>query len=618
MEIKPINRVDELIEAVPQFPEEWMELPESSRKLLGSVYSKATGVTEGNPSKPPLIISFHPKASLLNNNIHETFLSEKIADKLDMIPIWIPYVYDTGYKTAADKIRLPTYVHFEGKSIPLRSSALIRGNITATEDPLTDKEVKAFFRELEKHELSTLTRLKGMLNPFNFGHHIFDLKRQVSGVRNKDIRARIGEMEKLWLNAIKGSRNLSESLARISLANLREFDINVGLFMMDDILQEFSRAVFSEVLETQNVKDDPCLLDNLFLAYDLKTKERTPITYSGNLQFGAFDDVGNRTFEGSFDNLVTGLGDHSILPTGRMIISLFTAMGCKLVLGGQHTVDYYPDYFRKASTILGQTTYNSRTMLFSYGDIRFIDLRNMYDVMSAVRVLNKVGSRNYITKGVFRLPDDIVDHLNFLGGPSSVPSEYASVLERITEGHPDRQTTYQKEKARHSEIETLLEKPPEELLKDTSILSKWLKDTKFEELHPVKLEVMLDNLKEDSDMRLRKLEEYIEFEKHILGGSVTQEGETESLIADGILLRSKRSPTLFEMVFYKAKRSEELDAAYLIKDHESEWVWKQIVCETRDDDTKEFHNYKNTFDHLIPSKVLAGLIKPDEGRKESR
>ncbi|MCP4763449.1 MAG: hypothetical protein GY870_16875, partial [archaeon] len=185
---KQIETVDEFLESLPKLSDEMMDLSESSQKLLKLIYGKAQNlpksiIKEQEPLKPPLIISFHPKASLLNNNVHETYLAEKVADKVGMVPIWIPYVYDTGYKTAANKIRLPSYVFFENKFIPIRSSAKIRGNIMATEKAITEKEVKLFFRELEKHELSTLTRLKGMLNPFNFGHYLFDLKRKVSGLR---------------------------------------------------------------------------------------------------------------------------------------------------------------------------------------------------------------------------------------------------------------------------------------------------------------------------------------------------------------------------------------------------------------------------------------------------
>ena len=179
MDKKQITTIEDFISAIPQFPEEDLKISDSCQKLLEIVYKKANNLNatpQGPPYKPPLIISFHPKISLLNNNIHETYLAEKIANKLGMVPLWIPYIYDTGFKNLANKIRRPTYVFFEGKHIPLRSSAAIRGNIMATEKALTDKEVRAFFREMVKHETANLARLKTMLNKFNFGHFLFDLK----------------------------------------------------------------------------------------------------------------------------------------------------------------------------------------------------------------------------------------------------------------------------------------------------------------------------------------------------------------------------------------------------------------------------------------------------------
>ena len=124
METKQIKTIDEFIKAIPDFPEDLLKISDSCQKLLEIVYQKANNLKEsqqGPPFKPPLIISFHPKISLLNNNIHETYLAEKISEKLGMVPLWIPYIYDTGFKNLANKIRRPSYVYFEGKHIPLRT-----------------------------------------------------------------------------------------------------------------------------------------------------------------------------------------------------------------------------------------------------------------------------------------------------------------------------------------------------------------------------------------------------------------------------------------------------------------------------------------------------------------
>ncbi|MHA1727356.1 MAG: hypothetical protein ACTSWY_01330 [Promethearchaeota archaeon] len=629
-----IRTVGEFISVIPEFPKNKISLSESSRRILKLAYKRAENLpttTTDESLKPPLIISFHPKVSLLNNNVHETFLAEKIAAKLGMIPLWIPYVYDTGYKTAADKIRLPTYCYFEGKFIPLRASAKIHGNITATEAPITQKEVRSFFGELEKHEISMLTHLKGMLNPFNFGHLLFNLKRRISGFQRKNIRERIGEVKKLWLEAIGGTKKLSESLAQISVSNLKEFGINVGLLMMDDILQEIVTEVFSEVLKTPCVKKDPSLLENLFLSYDLKTKERSPIMYTGDGHFIGFDEYDIRVFDGTLEELVVCLGKHTVLPTGHLIMTLFTAMGCKLVIGGAHTEEYYPDYFEKAYSLLKETSFNSKMTLLSYGRIRFMDIRNMYDVMSAVRVLDKVGSRNYIINGLFTLPDNIVDHLNFLTGSSGVAEEYNKILTKKIKGkkatvrdsktEARKFTALEKEMERHKELEKILAKKPENILKKPAILARWIKGTKFSELHPVRLEVMLENLKFDADMRLKKLQENIDFEQHILGGTLVKVGidsdsenssGTESIVYDGIIKRSNRYPSLFEMVYYGCKPMKKFELKGHLKNHENKWIWKQFVHDFPEDidvQSETFTDYVSVFNRLIPNEILVPYMK---------
>ncbi len=625
-----IRSIKDFLGAIPEFLDEKVELSESTAKLLKMAYEKTSNLPRSHSVKsikPPLIVSFHPKVSLLNNNVHEMFLAEKVASKLGMMPLWIPYVYDTGYKTAANKIRLPTYVYFEGKFIPLRASAKIRGNITATEKPITEKEVKTFFSEIEKHELSRVTHLKGMLNPFNFGHNLFDIKRNLTAVNRKSIRKRVGELEKKWLKAIEDADKLSESLANISIANLKEFGINIGLLMMDKILSDAVKTVFSEVIECKSIKKDPSIIENLFLSYNLKNKERNPILYAGDNRFIGFDEYDVKVFDGSLDDLVEGLREHEVLPTGHLIMTLFTAMGCKLVLGGTHTLEYYPDYFEKAYSILNETSFNSKMNLLCYGNLRFMDIRNIYDVLSTVRVLDKVGSRNYIKSGQFKLPDAIIDHLNFLTGTSGVPSEYITLLDKILKktmkkkpkksGEKSVQTktiqitALEKEQSRHLEIGKILQKKPDDLLKNPSSLIRWIKGAKFDGMHPIRLEVLLENLRLDADIKLRKIEENISFEQHILGGSIDDE-EGEKIIYDGILKRSNRYPSLFEMIYYGCKPLKTFEVGGTFEEHESEWILRYFVQKTTKSDkikTEVFKDYISVFERLIPNEILIPILK---------
>ena len=604
-----IKSVEDFIEQIPKFPSELLELNESSLKLLKLVYSRAKILPkyfQEGKIKPPLIISYHPKASLLNNNVHEAWFAEKIADKLGMLPIWIPYIYDTGFKNASEKIRRPTYVLFENTYIPLRSSAAISGNIIATEKRITDKEVKQFFRELEKHELSVLTEFKTMLNQFNFGHFLFDLKKKSSSVSKKSLRKTLNQFQNTWLKAVKGTKKLDESLAKISLSLLNKLGIDLGLVMMDDIIGDLVSEIFKEVLECPSIKEDPSLLENLFLAYEIKTRDRTPIMYAGQGNFIAYDDNAVRKFDGNLEILVEGLRNHTVLPTGDLIMLLFTAIGCKLVLGGAHTIEYYPDYCKKSYTLLKETSFNSKMQLLSYGRIRTLDLRNMTDMMSAIRIFDKVGSRNYIRKGKFTIPADIVDHLNFLAGSEEIPLEYQDLLAKILKNQKStRDPAIEKEKKRYNKVMEISKKEAEELLKDPSTLKKWLRGVKFDNLHPVRLEVLLENLRLDVEMRMNKLEQNIKFEQHILGGTLydPQEGE---ILYDGLLLRSHRYPSLFEMVFYEASLSPHFNNGGILKNHPSEWIWKQFIQEKdkKKWEEKAFSYYEDVFKELIPYDLI--------------
>ncbi|MHA1340447.1 MAG: hypothetical protein ACTSRZ_10795 [Promethearchaeota archaeon] len=619
-----IRTPGQFIDAIPRFENINVDLPIKSKKLLKFIYEKAENLPKNlNDSngnlKPPLIISFHPKLSLLNNNVHETYFAQYIADKLDMIPIWIPYIYDTGYKTVANKIRLPTYVFFEDKYIPIRASAKIRGNIMATEPPLSEKEIKAFFRELEKHEIYILSNFKNMLNPFNFGHYLFDLKKRVMQISPKSIRKKINSIQTDWIKQVKGSKRLADSLAKISLYNLKKMNINIALLNIDDILADIVKIVFEDILQTPKIKQDPSLLENLFLAYNLKTKERTPILYAGDLHFIGFNEFDVKVFDGNFDDLIQGIREHSVLPTGHLIMTLFTAMGCRIVLGGEHTLNYYPNYFEKSHDLLEQTQFNSKMFLLSYGNTRFIDLRNLTDIMATIRILDKVGSRNYIKKGTFNVPEDIIDHLNFLAGPKNVPKEYIHIIEKILNKNIEeiinsfktKKTAYDKELARNKEVHNILEMKPEDILKNPSILKKYIPDLNLNGLNLGKLEYVLDNLRIDADMRLKKMEENILFEKRILGGTIESIDATE-IIYNGILIRSNRYPSLFEMIFYEIMPQNNFEIEGYFEQPSSNWILSHFVVNKKKFgriDSKRFDNYKDAFEYLIPPQKLPKMLR---------
>jgi hypothetical protein len=667
-----ITTIHDIINSIPKLSGSELELPSGSKKLLNIIYSHTSNIPDAekrlllDSPKPPLIVSFHPKISLLNNNIQETYLATKFAEKMGMFPLWIPYAYDTGYKTASNKIRLPSYAFVEGKYIPVRSSAQIHGNIMATEKPLNDQEIRLFVQDLLKHETYILNKLKEMLDPINFGHYLFNLKRQVANIRPNQFKTALQELEKQWITVNKGSKRLSDSLGRIATNSLNHIGIHLGLMHIEDVLPEIVELIFQEVLKTSNIAKNTALLENLFLSYDAKTKVRSPILYAGNGNFIAFDESDVKVFEGNLTQLVDGLTSQTILPTGNCIMTIFMALGGKLVLGGPHTIEYYPEYLSKAHEILKETTFNAEMKLITYGNIRFLDYRSLYDVISVIRILDKVGSRNYIKSGLFTIPDDIVDHLNFLAGKDAVPKEFCSVLERIQKKaldgkqekkiHPPHEKTGKddkeekvektaivKEFERNNEFRRILTKPTEELMKEHELLKKWIPEIKTEDLHPIRLEIMLANQKLDWDMRLKKMLDNINYEHHILGGQIAikslrelacqiddesakkneekeeddyyqddDENKDDSIIYDGILLRTDRYPTLLELVLYDILPRDEINDPVKIIPSDNQYVMNQIIVQKQKDlisNPEQYSDYSSVFSRLIPSKLLPNILQ---------
>ncbi len=203
-------------------------VPEASRQLLESFYTQLYGparnsvqnlfdstiATQPNPTilKPPIILSFHPKISLLNNNVHECLLASLLAKQLNLMPIWIPFMYDTATHSAAEggKIRAPTFGFIENEFIQLRSITQIRGNIVKTEKPVTEKELEHFFQSLEDHVLNRLEMLQNHFDQYNFGHYLFPLKQAVFHCDRQEIINKLTSLKEILLNRINNALNLGE------------------------------------------------------------------------------------------------------------------------------------------------------------------------------------------------------------------------------------------------------------------------------------------------------------------------------------------------------------------------------------------------------------------------
>lgn len=629
-------------------------LSDGNRKLLTILYRELHGPEldrlkqlqfDPKELKPPIIISFHPKLSLLNNNIMEAQFSELLAQKINHIPLWIPYLYDTAIHSAAEggKIRAPTYAFFEGRFLQLRSATQIHGNIIKTEKAISKMEIDTFIRSMDDYIFYRFGSLHNFLDQYDYGHDLFPLKLKIMKLDRKVLKSRIEMFRGLMLTAAIQGQNLGESLGYISHALMKELGISINIAFIERVLPQLVFEVFKEITQKMEVKNDPSLLDGLFVHYSVKSKQRTQVSFTGD-HFLAMDDGANRLFDGTLEELVAKIEKDEILPLGPLLILIFAALGCRFTFGGMHTQEYYPKYLSNATKLLAGTSFSCAMQTIAYGNIRTIDLRNMMDLFAVARVVEKVGSRSVSQRGQLTLPDDIVDHLMFMNGEDAVPIEYKSIIEKLktsslkskekVKDNPEKspkiikKTALEKETARLEQIARWNAMDPDALKKESGALKPFFAKLDFEKIHPERLKMSVENLYTDSEVRVQSLKENILFEQHILGGKLpkikstadkSQENEEDSFIDkdghlfqeifDGLWLRSKRVPTLLELAFYKVPIDLPFQETVEIKTSKTPHFCLEIIpkissngCETIS--TQSFTTFTSAFEALVPKKYL--------------
>ncbi len=671
-------RENELLERTP-------EIKKKSKKLLIKLYQNLYGPykdelnalkkkgTLEESVKPPLLVSFHPKLSLLNNNVTESLLAVELAKATGCIPLWIPYVYDTATHSLSEggKIRAPTYSFIESNFIPLRTASQIHGNIIKTEKRVRPKEINKFMNNLTRHLTETLGNLKRHLNPYNFGHQLFDLKKRVMRLHKKRLRKLLKPLEKTLKNARGNTNNMGEFLGKVSLSMLHELGIEMNMAFIEHVIADLVRVVFGEICKLKKVQKNPALLEGLFVHYDIKEKDRTDIQFTGT-EFLAYDASANKKFQGGVDELAEGIDQDYILPTGPSLILLFIALGAKYTLGGLHTREYYPEYINNAKILLEPTGFNDDFQVLGYGKVRSLEIRNFTDIMAASRILEKIGSRTVVRRGNISLPKDVVDQINFLAGKETVPVEYNKILEKILEKQrKKRDPAYIREEARYEKFKRLNEIPTEELPDHVDEIQKYYKQTNLKEAHPERIKIAVESLYEDSVMRVEKLRENIYLDQHLLGGTIHRKKQDEGdgqekeenedsqyggyysgfgddgdggyegdetgeesgrkiMLFGGMLLRSKRVPALMEMYFYgtdiqndfinpvRLEPSHTPHFPFIIQpnfDHHNlkneEPIIGMIPNEelTETGDILTFSEYKRVFECLIPPTYLPEFFK---------
>ena len=370
---------------------------------------------------------------------HECLLASLLAKQLNLMPIWIPFMYDTATHSAAEggKIRAPLSVLLKMNSSTQIDNSNPR-KYCKDRKASNRKRIRTFLSVLEDHVLNRLEMLQNHFDQYNFGHYLFPLKQAVFHCDRQEIINKLTSLKEILLNRINNALNLGESLGLISQALLEPFGIEFNVGFIERFLPQFVETIFTTICARELIQTNESLLDGLFIHYNIKKKLRNPIFYREG-RFIAQDPDQNILFEGSIQDLAHAMKGYTILPTGALLILLFMAMGCQITLGGPDTQTYYPEYIHKAELLLQETPFNAHMEILGYGGIRSMDTRNLTDLLATSRILEKVGSRGLTQKGKITIPHDIIDHLRFLAGKNAVPREFVEYSNSNDQNNQDLQ-----------------------------------------------------------------------------------------------------------------------------------------------------------------------------------
>lgn len=155
--------------------------------------------------------------------------------------------------------------------------------------------------------------------------------------------------------------------------------------------------------------------------------------------------------------------------------------------------------------------------------------------------------------------------------------------------------------------------------------------------------MVVENLAADTEMRMVKLRENVTFEQHLLGGKLveTDSGEDvepgelcddggsmgfstfgideeggERLIElyDGLLVRSKRVPTLLEMALYEARTDLPFQAPlHILSPTDLHYIAmvRPEPLPTGIPSMKEYQSFEKAFSDLVPGAYLPKFFRPE-------
>jgi hypothetical protein len=341
-----------------------------------------------------IILSFHPRASTTNSHITEVLLANEIYRFTGLVPLWFSFTFDSGYKTNERKDRTPTLLCFENKYITLRSPDKIGAFPISSCKPVTEDELKRVSEETRKVIIENGNLLQSYLDLIQFGHVLFQLRRSGTKKLIQNCLNRLDNVISIYLEAIRESKNLGESLTKMNVRLLRYHNLFLEAIEFDNLIKNFPD------LYIDTVKKYPELVYHI-----CRDAKRYPIEICGNKIKSGCGCIF------SIDEFIENVGV-SFVPSGLMCILLISLFSDYTICGSLMR-KYYEENITKSSQISKEIGYETNLRFLTFERNRCVQGYGMYDLVSFLHTMNTLG-RNVYLNGSFSLPEDVEEHLNWL------------------------------------------------------------------------------------------------------------------------------------------------------------------------------------------------------------
>jgi hypothetical protein len=475
---------------------------------------------ETDTSSP--IITFHPKLDILNSNIGEVLLAEYISKSYGVKPLWVPYTFDTGFKSGVDKNKAPLGVYFENELISLISPNKTGNRPLCLSKRFNQDNIKRFIKEIKKAFSKSLSIYKTQIDEIKFGHLLFYLKQPKKlNELSTEFNNSLNDLTEILNDATKFNR-LSDQLIHTTLQLFEKNRISIDAMPIDRILAEDNSLIdliLSNYPETYSL-----IGDNIKVIND--KYGRVPLRFENNV-FIADKELSSKELKEKFQRREATI-------SGDLFFAILNHYGFQTTLGGKRTINYYDALFEKAEQIASAWG-EQFNLKYLHHDTQGHPFKyNIKETAAVLRILDKTASRNLLVNGKFEIPKDIADHLAFLSGIEQVPEQF-----RNSEFFSGKSALEKKMESLQYVIDQLrligTNDNSEKLKELAKKVSCKITDKGY-------LQRVLEEKKESLEQYISSILKDVELEQAFLGGTIN------GTYKDGVVAHSHRHPGLISLI----------------------------------------------------------------------